>query len=325
MTRYTTAEYVFQPIEIAFASLALLLVLHRVKDFAFGTQAMRSAGQLRNKNLVVRSVIAVVALLILLSIFSAWAASAHFLQGSNLNSNAEKSYSNNNTADGDRLRLSAARVQAQGDSVLGIGRAADAAMLLLIVLAFIAMAAFSSKAIQSALRTLFKAEQKYDEVHALARGAAANSASSASFEQNKKLIVAASMEGRRLRWKILSTFTFAFIALLLRAILTLIYALASAGQDNSNPCNKSYCATCKNIYSNIQGWLLYTPSFQFVAVLVSSPLATVVALWGMSGVRVLDSLPSTPAPLQTVSTGVGVSMAVRSAAPARISDTSSSG
>ena len=95
MTRYSTAEYVFQPIEIAFASLALLLVLHRVKDFAFGTQAMRSAGQLRNKNLVVRSVIAVVALLILLSIFSAWAASAHFLQGSNLNSNAEKSYSNN--------------------------------------------------------------------------------------------------------------------------------------------------------------------------------------------------------------------------------------
>ena len=310
----------FQPIEIAFASLALLLVLHRVKDFAFGTQAMRSAGQLRNKNLVVRSVIAVVALLILLGTFSAWAASAYFLQGSNLNSNAEKAYSNNNTADGDSLRLSAAQVQAQGDSVVGIMRAADAAMLLLIVLAFIAMAAFSSKAIQLALRTLFKAEQKYDEVHALARGAAANSA---SFEQNKKLIAAASIEGRRLRWKILSTFTFAFIALLLRAILTLIYALASAGQDNSNLCNKSYCATCKNIYSNIQGWLLYTPSFQFVAVLVSSPLATVVALWGMSGVRVLDSLPSASAPLQSVSTGVGVSMAVRSAAPARISDNTS--
>jgi hypothetical protein len=315
---------VFQPIEIAFASLALLLVLHRVKDFAFGTQSMRSAGQLRNKNLVVRSFIAVVALLILLGHFSAWAASAYFLQGSNLNSNAEKAYSNNNTADGDRLRLDAARVQSQGDNIVGIMRIADAAMLLLIVLAFITMAAFSSKAIQSALRTLFKAEQKYDEVHALARGAAANSASSASFEQNKKLIAAASMEGRRLRLKILSTFTFAFIALLLRAMITLIYAVASVGQDNSNPCNKSYCSTCKNIFSNFHGWLLYTPSFQFVAVLVSSPLATAVALWGMSGVRVLDSLTSAPAPLQmqTVSTGAGVSMSPRSSAQARISNIS---
>jgi hypothetical protein len=304
---------VFQPIELAFASLALLLVLHRVKDFAFGTQAMRSPEQLRNKNLVVRSVIAVVALLILLSVFSCWAASVYFLQGSNFNSYAEKAYANNNTVDGDHLRLDAAKLQGQGDSILGIARSADAAMLLLIVLAFIAMAAFSSKAIRLALRALFIAEQKFDvaSAHALARGAGA------SIEQNKKLIAAANLEGRRLRWKILSTFTFAFIALLLRAILTLTYALASAGQDNSNSCDKSYCAACKNVFSNIQGWLLYTPSFQFIAVLVSSPLAMAVALWGMSDVRVLDSFTSTP--LQTVATSSGVSMAARTAAPARTS------
>lgn len=310
----------FQPLEISFASLALLLVLHRVKDFAFGTQAMRSTEQLRNKNLVVRSVFVAVALLILLSIFSSWAASAYFLQGSNLNFHAAQAYANNNTVDGNRLRLAAAEVQGRGDSVLGITRSADAAVLLLIVLAFIAMAAFSSKAIRSALRTLFIAEQKFDEVsHALARSARG---AGASFEQNKKLIAAASLEGRRLRWKILSSFTYAFVALLLRAILTLIYALASAGQDNSNSCDRSYCAACKNVFSNIQGWLLYTPFFQFIAVLLSSPLATAVALWGMSGVGVLESLTSARTPLQTAATGSGVSvsMAVRTAAPARMLD-----
>jgi hypothetical protein len=30
-------------------------------------------------------------------------------------------------------------------------------------------------------------------------------------------------------------------------------------QDNSNRCSSSYCDPCRNVFSNIQGWILYTP------------------------------------------------------------------
>ena len=37
------------------------------------------------------------------------------------------------------------------------------------------------------------------------------------------------------------------------------------------------------MYSNIQNWILYTPTFQMITMLIASPLTLAVALWGMSG------------------------------------------
>jgi hypothetical protein len=296
---YTTVEYIFQPFEMAFTALALLLVLHRVKDFAFGTQSLRSPEQTRKKNIVVRFTVFAISGLILLSFCSCFVASAYFLQGSNLNTDSQRAYANNNVAEGDALSLKAVKIQSLGDFVVGISRWADVTILLLMVVAFIVMAVFSSKAIGSALQTLFIADQQMEEIHLAARGAVIRDA---ALNQNRKLIAAASLEGQQLRRKILSTFIFTFFALLLRAIVTLIYALASSGQDNSSGCDPSYCARCKNVYSNIQGWLLYTPSFQMAAVLISSPFAMTVALWGMSGVRALDDLTSHNIQLQSVAT-----------------------
>ena len=53
-----------------------------------------------------------------------------------------------------------------------------------------------------------------------------------------------------------------------------------------------FCNPCKNVYSNIIGWILYTPAFQQVAMLISSPIALLVALWGMSSVSVLEQIGS---------------------------------
>ena len=42
----------------------------------------------------------------------------------------------------------------------------------------------------------------------------------------------------------------------------------------------------------VQQWLLYTPEFQLTVVLISSPLALIVALWGMTSERTLHYMRS---------------------------------
>ncbi len=157
-------------------------------------------------------------------------------------------------------------------------------MLLLIVTAFIAMIVMCSKVFAAALRTLFAAEKKMSEMMEV------SAATASSYAQGKQLIVDASSEGRLLKRKIISTFTFAFLSLLMRTVMTLIYALASTGQNNSDTCAANHCDPCKNVYSNIHGWLIFSPSFQMLAVFISSPVTMMVALWGMSGVGAIEDL-----------------------------------
>jgi hypothetical protein len=42
----------------------------------------------------------------------------------------------------------------------------------------------------------------------------------------------------------------------------------------------------------MQLWLFYTPEFQLTVVLISSPLALLVALWGMTTDRALQQMQS---------------------------------
>ncbi len=41
-------------------------------------------------------------------------------------------------------------------------------------------------------------------------------------------------------------------------------------------------ASCHNVYTHITQWNAYTPQFQPLVELISSPLALLVALWGMT-------------------------------------------
>ena len=40
----------------------------------------------------------------------------------------------------------------------------------------------------------------------------------------------------------------------------------------------------------MQAWILYTPSLQFMVMIVTSPSAILVALWGMTDVDVLEHM-----------------------------------
>ena len=95
------------------------------------------------------------------------------------------------------------------------------------------------------------------------------------------MVAAASLQGRQLQRKVLGTFVFVFITVLVRSVFTFIYAVAQALDDNDHPCAIIFCDPCHNVYTNIHGWILYTPAFQQVPTLIASPIALLVALWGM--------------------------------------------
>jgi hypothetical protein len=92
---------------------------------------------------------------------------------------------------------------------------------------------------------------------------------------------------KKLNSKIVGTTVFIFATLLLRSTYSTMYAIANQLQDQNKPCSApltplKFCNTaCYNVYTQAQVWLDRTPEFQTAAVLLSSPLALVVARWGM--------------------------------------------
>jgi hypothetical protein len=105
------------------------------------------------------------------------------------------------------------------------------------------------------------------------------------------LISQATDKGRHLQRKILITFVLVFFTVLVRSVFTTMYGVALALQDYDNRCSPSPCNECKNVYSQVLFWILFTPEFQQISTIIASPLAQLVALWGMSGARVLEQMP----------------------------------
>jgi hypothetical protein len=100
---------------------------------------------------------------------------------------------------------------------------------------------------------------------------------------------AASEAGRTLRLRILVTTGFVFVAFVLRSIFSTMFAVANQGQEiaaiSSQRCPpgvESFCNSCTNVFTHISRWMIYTPEFQLTITLISSPLALLVALWGMT-------------------------------------------
>lgn len=99
---------------------------------------------------------------------------------------------------------------------------------------------------------------------------------------------AAASEGRDLRRKIVFTAVFSFVVFLFRAIQAAMVALALLQSDfDSGRCAQlnrlSLCSLDKcNVWTHMLRWFQRTPEFETVVVVMSSPLALAVALWGMT-------------------------------------------
>jgi hypothetical protein len=102
--------------------------------------------------------------------------------------------------------------------------------------------------------------------------------------------------GRALHLQITVTTAFVFVAFLIRSVFSTIYAVANhlRDYDNTNCPGVNLCdSSCFNDFTHINQWMFYTPEFQLIIILISSPLALLVALWGMTSKLTLQLMKPT--------------------------------
>ncbi len=95
--------------------------------------------------------------------------------------------------------------------------------------------------------------------------------------------------GRQLRRQILFTTAVTFVTFIIRSVYSIMSAAASNFQDfssmGSRCLGRSACDSCFNVYNHMYWWMLRTPEFLLVIVMLSKPLPLLIALWGMTTAR----------------------------------------
>ena len=257
-TRWGAVFYVAYPIEFLCLSVAKLLVLHRIADFA----APKGGGLSRRLAVGGRAVMAAVVVGNVVGLCANVAAAVYWAAAADSFSAAADAFaSNNNTANSLFLR---------GNQKVQLGSDADSAqnfceavVLLIIILAFAVVGLAGDRRLSSAL-----VQVKNEHVEAL---------------------------GKQLRRQIVGTTAFVFVTFLLRAVFSIMNAVSNALQNDAAACADVSGAcdpTCFNVWQLMQNWITFTPEFQLMVVLISSPLAMIVALWGMTSDRMLQAMKS---------------------------------
>ena len=259
---WTAAFFVTYAVEFLCMSVAKLLVLHRMADFA----AARDDGMLRRLAVWGRFVMAAVVVGSAVGLCANVAAAVYIKEAGDLFVAASAAFTANNTDAGNNnineglQKISVARKAAS------VQQFCEVAVLQIIILAFAVVGIASTRRMSSALRDMT------DE-----QGTA----------------------GRQVRRQIVGTTAFVFVTFLLRAVFSTMNAVSNALQNESANC-LSCGIPCNNVYQLIQIWLLLTPEFQLSVVLISSPLALLVALWGMTSESALQLMRSSRMQIVTV-------------------------
>jgi len=247
------AFYVTYAMEFLCLSVAKLLVLHRMADFAVA----KGDGMSRRWAVGGRVVMAVVVMGNVVGLCGNVAAAAYAKESGDLRMAASAAYAANNTDAGNKFVNLAAQKNSVAAEVGSVQQFCEVAVLLIIILAFAVVGVACARRVSSALRNM-------NDAH----GAA----------------------GRQLQRQIVGTTAFVFVTFLLRAVFSTMNALANALQNDGVGCTHPCDPSCNNTWEMIQFWLLYTPEFQLSVVLISSPLALLVALWGMTSKRALQHM-----------------------------------
>jgi hypothetical protein len=256
--RWAAAFVVAYATEFLCLCAAKLMVLDRMMEFA----VRKGQGVWRRWVVGGRVVMAAVVAGNVVGLGGNVAAAVYFQRSAESLSAASAAFAANNTADGNNFVNLAVQQQQLAFSTQSLQSFCEVAVLLLIIVAFAVAGAACTRRISSAL---------LDTNFAPAAAAA-----------------------KQLRLRIVGTTAFVFVTFLLRAVHSTMFALANELQNDgvdcpsSNPCD----ASCFNVYKLMQLWLIYTPEFQLIVVLISSPLALLVALLGMTTDRALRQMQS---------------------------------
>ena len=241
-------------------SVAKLMVLDRMMEFAMP----KGEGVWSRWVVGGRVVLAAVVAGNVVGLGGNVAATVYFQRAAESFSAASAAFASNNTADGNNFRDLADQKAQLAYTTLSLQSFCEVAVLLLIIVAFAVVGVADARRIRSAL---------LDTTFAPAAAA-----------------------GRQLRLRIAGTAAFVFVTFLLRAVYSTMYALGNELQNQGNGVNcpsSTLCdVSCYNVYTLMQQWLFYTPEFQLTVVLISSPLALLVALWGMTTARTLQLMKS---------------------------------
>jgi hypothetical protein len=242
-------------IEFLCLSTAKLMVLDRMSDFA----APREKGLRRRWVVGGRVVMAVVVLGNAVGLAASAAAAVHDQSSAEAFSTSSALVAANNTQAGlEYYSIGQEQVQLAA-SIESVQSFCEVAVLLVIVAAFVAAGVMCARRIRAIV--------------------------SRSIHQGIDFAIATQKVGDTHKLQMVATIVFVFAAFLLRAVFSIMLALANQFQELSRTCPgvKSLCdPTCDNVFTLMQQWMFYTPEFQVTVVLVSSPVALLVALWGMT-------------------------------------------
>ena len=189
------------------------------------------------------------------------AAAVQFQKAAQAASTASEHYAANRTTDGKLFYSLSQEAVQHGGSIAAVQMFCEVAVLLLIVVAFVAAGVLSARRVNTGLLDVDAAS-------------------------------AAAATGRALRRRMLGTTAFVFVAFVLRAAFAIMFAVAFQFREIGKSCPADPCGQCHNSYHHITQWMLHTPEFQPMIVLISSPVALLVALWGMTPKSMLQVMKS---------------------------------
>jgi hypothetical protein len=238
---------------------AKLMVLDRMSGFA----SLEGARLQKRLAAAGRVVMAVVVLGNAAGLAANAASAAYYLNAVDAAREATAALSANNTKSADTFLLLTHSELQRGSDLASVQRFSELTVLLLMLLAFLAVGAACARLLVSR---------------------------SGGFDAGYDTMVA--KVGKPLRLQVMCTTGFVFATFLLRSVFATMYSVAyvlRSPQQGPCPALGSGCdQVCFNVFFHISTWLFYTPEFQAMVILISSPLTLLVALWGMTSKATLQ-------------------------------------
>jgi hypothetical protein len=248
-------------IDFMFLTVAKLMVLERMTDFA----KSHKGGLKRRWVWGKRVVVAAVVVMNVTGLCGNVAAAVYQVQTGHYWSEASAALANNDTLAFNEYRNLARAGNEFASSISSVQMFCEVAVLHLIVVTFAVVGVACARVV----RTVLLNTEITDE----------NAASA-----------------RKIRLQVVGPVAVVFVSFLLRSVFATMNALGFSLQNRANliscsaPLSPSiWCeATCFNEYTQMSEWMDRTPEFELTMMLISSPLALLVTLWGMTSDRALQ-------------------------------------
>ena len=245
------AFLVFRSVAFVFVSVAKLMVLDRMTQFA-----MKRAQEalVRRMGAVQRAVLCIVLVVNATAVAASLASTPYFSLAAGADAYAAAASISNQTEAGASLRLEARRHASVGNTCVAVAHVCFVLCLLVIMTAFAGAGVFVAVRIR----------------HFLAGVGLGQSASAAR-------------SARYLLLQTCLTVAVVFVTFLIRTSFEMVFALAFFYNINSSSCG--ICDPCQSEYYLIGVWITTIPEVTAIIMALAEPLTLLVALWGMTSER----------------------------------------